>query len=631
MCGFAGFINCNRNNITETLFNMTDEINHRGPDDEGFGLFSLSNQKYKKINRNNKITNSDFQGGVGFKRLSIIDLSNAGHQPMMSDDGNIIIIFNGEIYNAVEISEKLQKEGCKFKGHSDTEVLLNLYEKKGLKNLLNEIDGMYSIVIIDLKLKRFSLIRDHVGIKPLYYYSKGDIFLFASEVKSFYKHPQFVKVFDKEKLSEFLYYRCLTNNDTMLKNVKQVPPGSVLNINEHGKIEKFKYYTLPIWKKSKKNQQFKFSGIIKESIKSQLISDAPLGCQLSGGIDSSIICKLANEEKINLESFSVIFKDTKYSEEKYINLVKDKLSLKCQKFMISEDFFIDNLEKSTWHLDDPIHHPNSLGILYLTKNASKYVKVLLSGEGADEMFGGYSRFLYSNLPFKFLIKIIRFLNNSMKIPILKNIGYKINEIENFILMSSAGDARDTKKLFPFADLQKTITKRTKIFNENKDDYFLNKCIDYEIKTYLPSLLLRQDKMAMANSLENRVPFLGRKFIEDSRLNLNAESCVSVPYAIPSRYNVMKGTKKPLKKISEIMFGKEFTYRPKQGFGIPIVHFLQNQRLSKNFHDKYKISLIKHTELSSKIIDNVWQSRTKYPEQAFTLLSLGIWLKLNLDN
>lgn len=630
MCGFTGFMSRDRKVDIKTLFNMTDEIDHRGPDDEGFGLFSLSDQSYKTITRNHSYKNNSFQGGVGFKRLSIRDLTSAGHQPMLSDDENVIIVFNGEIYNSKSLSDNLKKNGCVFKGHSDTEVLLQLYIKYGLEYFLSEIDGMYSIAIIDLRLKRLSLIRDHMGIKPLYYYdNQGDI-LFSSEAKSFYKYPYFEKIFNKEKLNEFLYYRCLSNNATMLKNVNQVPPGHVLNINENGEVEKYQYYSLPQWKTTTVNSSEKFNNSIKESVLCQLTSDAPLGCQLSGGIDSSIICKFAKEAKVDLKSFSVIFNDKKYSEEQYIDTVTSALNLENLKFTISENFFIDNLEKSAWHLDDPIHHPNSLGIFYLTQNASKHVKVLLSGEGADEMFGGYSRFLYANLPFKPLIKLLRVVNNFIKIPILSNLGYKYNDVENYVMMSTAGDARVTSNLFPFANIKKVLAERTYIFKNVKNKSFLNRCFDYEIKTYLPSLLLRQDKMAMANSLENRVPFLGRQFIEESRATFNTNNCVSMPFGIPSRFNVMKGTKKPLKILSKSIFGTNFTYRPKQGFGFPLVSLLKTKLLSKKFQKAYKQSLLRHTEIEEKIIDNVWNNREVYPEQAFTLLSLGLWVNLTFD-
>ena len=630
MCGFVGFFNTNTSSNANSLFEMADEINHRGPDDEGFGLFSLSDQVYKEIDRNTCSSNEKFQGGIGFKRLSIIDLSNAGHQPMLSDDGNVIIVFNGEIYNAKSIAKDLMKSGCVLKGGSDTEVLLQLYIQKGLDRMLEIIDGMYSISIIDLKLKRLTLVRDHIGIKPLYLYHNNGNIIFGSEVKSFYKSPYFEKTLDREKLDEFLYFRCLSNNSTMLKDVVQVPPGFVININQDGELEKHQYYYLPSWK-GRGNTNNKFEKVFEESVVNQLTSDAPLGCQLSGGVDSSIICKFAKDEKIDLKSFSVIFNNKKYSEESYIDIVTSTLNLENLKFTISENFFIDNLEKCAWHLDDPIHHPNSLGIFYLTQCASKHVKVLLSGEGADEMFGGYSRFLYANLPFKPLIKLLRVVNNFIKIPILSNTGYKYNDVENYVMMSTAGDARDTSNLFPFANIKKVLAERTYIFKNAKSKSFLNRCFDYEIKTYLPSLLLRQDKMAMANSLENRVPFLGRQFIEESRSTFNANNCVSMPFGIPSRFNVMKGTKKPLKILSNSIFGTNFTYRPKQGFGFPLVSLLKTKILSKKFQTAYKQSLLMHTEIEEKIIDNVWNNREVYPEQAFTLLSLGLWINLTFDN
>jgi asparagine synthase (glutamine-hydrolysing) len=630
MCGFTGFMSLVREIDTQSLFDMTDDIDHRGPDDEGFGLFSLSNQLYKTVDRSETSKDNSFHGGVGFKRLSIRDLSAAGHQPMLSDDKNVIMVFNGEIYNAKEISDRLVKAGSVFKGHSDTEVLLNLYIKHGLDYFLKEIDGMYSIAIIDLKLKRLSLIRDHMGIKPLYYYSNMSDILFSSEAKSFYKYPFFEKVFNEEKLDEFLYYRCLSDNATMLKHVNQVPPGFVLNVDENGKVEKYRYYSLPQWSTKKLSDTASFNESIKSSVLSQLTSDAPLGCQLSGGVDSSVICKFANANKVDLMSFSVIFDDKKYSEESYIDIATSTIGLDNLKFTISEDFFIDNLEKSAWHLDDPIHHPNSLGIYYLTQQASKHVKVLLSGEGADEMFGGYSRFLYANLPFKPIMKLLRLCNKFIKIPVLNNIGYTFNDVENYVLMSTAGDVRDTAKLFPSSNIKKVLADRTSIFNNEGNKSFLQKCIAYELKTYLPSLLLRQDKMAMANSLENRVPFLGRKFIEEARLNLNASHCVSMPFGMPSRFNVMKGTKKPLKMLSESIFGEGFTYRPKQGFGFPLVSLLMNKILSEKFKLAYKPSLLNHTKIEEKTIDNVWGNREVYPEQAFTLLSLGVWVNVTFD-
>ncbi|MCX8484541.1 MAG: asparagine synthase (glutamine-hydrolyzing) [Bacteroidia bacterium] len=629
MCGFVGIVEKSSIVNTRILTQMTDVIKHRGPDDSGMRLFSFDNQLSIET-KPDQLSDGLFNIGLGFRRLSIVELTNLGHQPMISSDGKVSLVFNGEIYNAPYHRYRLINEGYRFNGTSDTEVVLALYILKGLQYLLEVLDGMYSICIVDLSESRIVLIRDHVGIKPLYYYENNSVFLFGSEVKSFFHHPSYDFRVDDSLIPEYLLFRDIADSRTLYKDVNQVPPGHFMIYNKDGSKVLKRYYSLPKWKRKNEvaiNETTDFTSLLRQTVADQLLSDVPVGCQLSGGIDSSLISKLSSESgKFN--TFSVVVDDENLSEEKYIDFVNSALNISGNKFKFTTDFFVQNFSNATYHLDHPITHPNALGILFLAKNTKPFVTVLLSGEGADEMFGGYERYFYANLKPDFLTKMLRGVNAmGVRTPsfISKLGNFPQKELNYVSLCHSGGNVIKNMNCLPHIDFSDALEKRIDIFCTGDKD-FLHRCFDYEFNVFLPSLLNRQDKMTMAHSIENRVPFLGRDFIEKSRSIFTAMDCLNVS----SLYNLRgsrttKTTKIPLKKVSEKYFGSDFTYRAKSGFGFPLLEIIEHPDMKSKYFDSHVNIIYDLTGLTLNEQMKLWKNPSHNMETIYSLIALAEWV------
>ena len=375
MCGFIGLFGDSSNTSLKKIIQMSHLLNHRGPDNESFHYFSLDkNINYSFQKDNFRKEESSLDGYFAFNRLSIQDLSPKANQPMISNSGSVVIVFNGEIYNTVYLKEILLKKGCTFKTTSDTEILLYLYLEFGLDVALEMIDGMYAFSIVDLRNKTISIIRDHAGIKPLYYYFKNNNLIFSSELKVFNCIKELNWELNYEKFSEQILFRNIVGQETLVRNIYQLIPGSykIFSFSENSikqKIEKT-FYNFPEfkqWNKYNKNKVFDLESKFKQIVYSQLVSDVPLGAQLSGGIDSSLVTFFASENKSDIETFSINVNDLNLSEEKYINYVNNIINCKSNIYEISDNEYIDKFDRVTYFLDHPIHHPNTIGLYYLAK------------------------------------------------------------------------------------------------------------------------------------------------------------------------------------------------------------------------------------------------------------------------
>lgn len=628
MCGFVGVINKDERPLDfGVLSSMNNEIIHRGPDDQGYALFDFKG-RYKSINSSRNDLENTFPCGIGFRRLSIQDLTYSGHQPMISEDQNVIIVFNGEIYNAPSLREQLEMTGLEFRGTSDTEVLLNYYTQNGLSKLLDEIVGMFSIFIVDLTHKTSFLIRDHFGIKPLYYNDSENTFLFGSEIKSFLKHPDFHAKLNKEHFAEYLMFRFCAQERTLVQGVKQVKPGHYLEISQNTVIERCYWDVANIIEDPRKSSSDSIESLLKESVKSQLLSDVKVGCQLSGGIDSSLVTVFARKHfNSNMDTFSIVFKDKNYSEEKWIDTVCETTKTRAHKFNLSNDYFWKNLKKASWHLDNPITIPNTLGIFLLAEGAKPHSTVLLSGEGADEVFCGYSRYFdvlnkdhldrrkfYYNLPFIGKRLVSRFNPN--------------NSLEGFFIESSAtaplkqikGILKDTKSL----DL--AIHRREKLFPHKGS--LLQRCSVYDLKTYLIDLLNRQDKMMMAHSVENRVPFLDKELVTRA-LNLDDKEKVDFRFSFLKLSKPSNFTKHILKKIAASVFSHEFVYRSKSGFPIPVREIMFKSDFVEMVENELFPSLEKREVIDMTGVYKMWNNAkesnsSKNLKLLWSIVSFEIW-------
>jgi len=630
MCGIAGYYNVTNFPIATNreIVDMLEVQRHRGPDDSGIVFFNLNTKSKKEVGHKKTVgLDNDFEGVLGFNRLSILDLSYHGHQPMMNADGDVILTLNGEIYNAFDFKEELIKDGFKFKSTSDTEVVLYLYLKYGIDKMLSLLNGMFTIVIVDLRVSEVYIARDRFGIKPMYYFHNKQQFGFSSEIKSFYKIKGFKATLNKELLDEFLIFRN-TRNQTLINEVEILPPGYCLRFNKAGdiRLKQFfdinKYERNDVLKNDVKSLIRDVNTTLRKSIKSQLMSDVKLGFQLSGGVDSSVVTYLANSlaKDKHFESVSIIFDNPVYSEEKYIDQVAEQLDIDAHKFKMDADYYLDHLKKATWHLESPINHPNTVGIYLLSQKAKKHVTVLLSGEGADEVFGGYRRFYdmkfrYGLSFFKRLIKsfpsINKFIREYRNVPMQAVIGSQFMPFEA------------AKKLKPDFDLSKATKPRLDLYNKLKGSVF-DKQVKYEVETYIPDLLIRQDKMSMAHSIENRVPFLDNEVVERS-------------FHYPEDAMIRKDKNREkylLKELASGFFGKDFAYRDKMGFGIPLKDFFKDKKFKEYLINKLLPSIIKREIFSSKELTKLFERidnlTYKEMETLWVIITLELWLREFID-
>ena len=635
MCGIAGYINKKLDLIENTrgIISMLKAQRHRGPDDSGIRVFSLRSGYSEEMSINEPLTvDYTFEGVIGFNRLSILDLTYNGHQPMVSPDNKVLLTLNGEIYNAFDYKSELQKWGYRFRSTTDTEIVLALYLRFGFEGMLSRLNGMFAIVIIDLHKKVVFIARDRFGIKPMYYILNDNTFAFSSELKSFRYIDDFEFQLDEEQLDEYLLFRNSLKG-TFFRDINTLSPGYFLTYtHEKGLVNK-RFFNINDYSRSAKftNGIDVYTRELEEwlskSVKSQLMSDVKLGCQLSGGIDSSLVTWLANKniEKGRFEAVSIIFKDPRFDEEKYIDRVIQELLIPSHRFLLDSDYYISNIEKATWHFESPLNHPNTIAIYKLSQDAKKYVTVLLSGEGADEVFGGYERFYDIAFPYQ-----VKRLFHELK----KNLGHPFDIVDYF--------NHDTRAVMATAFMTPAMAK--KLRNSFKDDRatevrkslyrtlsgsVFDRQVKYEMLSYLPDLLLRQDKMSMAHSIENRVPFLDNEVVEKS-------------FSIPERYLLLRRSpegrnteKYLLKKLTADTFGHNFAFRDKMGFGIPVREFFINPRFRDYLKDKI-LPGIKQRGLFAHSVVSRWLTNIntlKYYELdgLWVIISFEIWASIYLDH
>jgi asparagine synthase (glutamine-hydrolysing) len=638
MCGIAGFYSfhgapADRN----TLKNMLALQRHRGPDDHGMRLFCLNEGRSAAVgNGSSQHDASTFPGALGFNRLSILDLSHQGHQPMANSDQTIFLAFNGEIYNAFDYVKELRSHGFVFRSQTDTEVVLYLYEQYGFAGMLERLNGMFSIVIVDLKRREINIARDHFGIKPFYWCQVGHVLLFASEVKSFLAHPAFHPEIDTAKLDEYLTFRYCSGDRHLLKGVQQLRPGHWLRIGEDG-ITIRRYWEIPDNNDKadlpEREAIDKFDCLLRKSVQRQLLADVKIGCQLSGGTDSSIVSLLARSHfNADMDTFSIIFDDPAYSEERWISRAAIAANASSHRYILTSDAFVSALSAATWHLDQPLNHPNSIGIYLLAKNARSLVTVLLSGEGADELMGGYGRYFDALLkpalqPFTPILQRLPFCGRDVR----RKFGIA-NDIESFITASAYANPLDLKKVKPNFDVREVLELRREIFNEGHSDPLSN-YLKFDMQTYMVDLLVRQDKMTMAHSLENRVPFLDLELVDFVR-SLPADYLVKA--ASPALYfsERSKNTKIILKKLAERTFGKDFVYRPKEGFGLPLASFFATEKFGQIMNDRLIPGMIKRGLFCEEAIKTHWSNarlQKSVPETLWILIAFEMWAETFVDN
>lgn len=555
MCGIVGVVNNSGLDTNETLRVMNDRIIHRGPDDSGESV----------------------AGNFGFamRRLSIIDLAG-GHQPIWTDDG-VGIIFNGEVYNHNLLRDRLIAHGYKFKTNSDTEVILYMYHKYGM-DFVEHLNGMFAIAIVDQRIRRLYLIRDRVGIKPLYYGLINKSFFFASEIKSIYYGANKCLTINMQALSQYLSFRFITGENTIWNQVKKLMPGNYLEYD----LETNTYTTIRYWNylfkstnPDKKRDYIKeFEELLLNSVKKKLlVSDVPVGIMLSGGLDSSVITAMAHELGLeNLYTFSVGFTENyRFNELNYAKMVSERYNTNHNEVSIGKEEVSSFLNDLPYFSDEPLADLASIPLYYITKKASEYVKVVLSGEGGDEVLAGYNfdRLMYFFSVSRLLPNPIKCVSskilNGTPAMLLQNM-YK-NGFNNVWLNSGyymTSDWEDSDKINTEKfNKGETLNSWYSQYNElHPVDQLQNVYFDAWL---VEDLLMKADKMSMANSLELRVPYLDHELVEWA-MDLPVE------YKFGSIFRGFQ-SKRVLRETAIKRLPREIINRPKQGFLVPMYEWL----------------------------------------------------------
>ena len=598
MCGFVGFVDKakNKKNIIREMANL---IKHRGPDSDGYYC--------------------DANVALGFRRLSIIDLNN-GSQPIYNEDNTKVIVFNGEIYNYQELREELVKKGHHFKTKTDTEVLLHGYEEYKEKLLL-KLRGMFAFVIYDTNSKELFAARDFYGIKPFYYYKNDDEFLFSSEIKSFLAHPNFKKELNKEMLEDYLTFQYSVGEDTFFKNVYKLRPGHYLKYKK-GHLEIKKYYELKFESDNTKTLEEWEKGIrehLNDSILAHKISDVEVGSFLSSGVDSSLIATLSDVDK----TFTVGFENKNYSEIDYAKDLSKKIKTNNISKVITKDEYFDAIPKIMYQMDEPLADPSCIALYFVANLASQNLKVALSGEGADEIFGGYNIYSepytwawYYKIPFpvrKLIGNFASLFKHKRGINFLIRRGQKLEEryVGNAFIFNN----KEVKKILAYKPYHNNYQRLTKPYYQKvrkNDDVVKMQYIDFNF-WLIGDILLKADKMSMANSLEVRVPYLDRVLIDYAR-------------HIPTKFKVDKNTtKKAFRKVANEVLEDKVSNKKKLGFPVPIRNWIKED----DIYNKIKLRFEQATDFFNskeiiKLLDDHRLGKYDNSRKIWTIYIFLVW-------
>ncbi|MEQ1948708.1 MAG: asparagine synthase (glutamine-hydrolyzing) [Bryobacteraceae bacterium] len=624
MCGIAGYVETEQSVPTapDVLEQMTRAIRHRGPDAHGIWC-------------NGPVA-------LGHRRLSIVDLSEAGQQPMSNETGNAWIVYNGEIFNHASLRPALERAGHRYRSHTDTETIVHSWEEYG-PECLQQFRGMFAFALWDERAQSLFCARDRLGIKPFYYYWDKKVFVFASEIKALLEHPAVPCVFEDGVLAEYLSFGYTSSDQTMFRGIRKLMPGHWLRLQLDSKVPKLEIHRY--WDvraatdsgtpASEQDWIAECRRRLEETVRMRLMSDVPLGVFLSGGVDSSAIAALTkrftNGEPV--KTFSVGYQEAQYSELGYARQVAQSIGSDHREVVIGMDEFLDALPRLIWHEDEPISWPSSVSLYFVSRLAAEDVTVVLTGEGSDELFGGYERYRH-------------YLLSQWILPFYRGIPGPIRQgLRNAIAKSNvvSGDLR--------RKLQHTVLGRCdsveSLFLDNfygafsgdalthmlrqpagADPYrsfhaywdegrpALERMLYADQKTYLVELLMKQDQMSMANSIESRVPFLDHTFVEFA---------AGVPDALKIRGSEQKYI---LKRAVEGLLPKEIIYRKKMGFPTPLRDWLRQPKaaplLDMLTHSRGLVGEYLRPEAVQRLVDQHRAGLEDGTDRLWRLINLELW-------
>ncbi|MCU1295981.1 MAG: asparagine synthase (glutamine-hydrolyzing) [Acidobacteriaceae bacterium] len=632
MCGIAGVVNFSREHQVDAAVvrRMCAAMVHRGPDDEG-------------VYAQDRV-------GIGMRRLSIIDVVH-GHQPLSNEDGSLWIVFNGEIYNHAALREQLIARGHRFSTHCDTEAIVHLYEEYG-RDCVQHLRGMFAFAIWDTKKRRLFIARDRLGIKPLYYRHTPESFLFGSEIKVVLAHPGVRAEFHRASLPEYLAFGYLSGEQTFYEGIRKLMPGHTLELEDNGELHIEPYWDLHVVKDHDGHSESyyveKYRELLEQAVSSHLMSDVPLGVFLSGGIDSSAVAALMTKiRKAPVETFSVGYSENTYSELPFARTVAQHINSIHHEVLVSRHDFFDSLAKLIWQEDEPVVWPSSVALYFVARLASQHVKVVLTGEGADETLGGYSRYaftlknaamdrVYRRLTPSMLRRGIR--NSLANSPLIsaalrRKLSHTFVALEGedwasfyFDNFFSAFNSKRQEDLLA-SEFKQELTEGAAYRNvlkywEQSSGDMLHRLLYTDIKTYLVELLMKQDQMSMAASIESRVPFLDHVLLEFAT-------------NIPRRFQLHGLTGKHiLKKAVKDLLPHSILYRPKLGFPTPWSRWLAGAQI-----DSIESMLLESRSMDrgffkSDAIEHLFnEHRAKshdHYDRIWRLLNLELWHRVCLE-
>lgn len=626
MCGIVGIINKDGSPVNFSLLSqMAEKISHRGPDEEGHLI----------------------EGPVGLyhKRLAIIDLVS-GQQPMTS--GPATILFNGAIYNYKELRNSLKKRGHTFITQSDTEVILHMYLEYG-PEFVSQLNGMFAFLIYDREQKRIVVARDHFGIKPLYFYYNKDCLIFASEIKAILRHPSVKIEPNYESIQEYLIFQYVLNEETFFKGVRKLLPGHYQIID----LESFQRRTVKYWEldftvdthHTEEDFTYKLRELLEDTVSIQMRSDVPLGVYLSGGIDSSIVALLVSKKYSGrLKTFTGAFQEgPDFNETIFAKEVAQVCNAEMFEIYPSEKEFIDLLPKLIYYMEEPMAGPGLFPQYMVSRLAAEQVKVVLGGQGGDEIFGGYARYVIAYLEQALKGSIFEMNDEGEHIVSLKSILPKLPSLKQYIPMlrrfwkedlfesmdqryfriidRTEGDRDILNKEFKESfDLDRIFSRFQKIFNHPNTLSYYNKMVHYDMTASLPALLHVEDRVTMAVSLESRVPMLDHRIVDlitsmPPRMKFNGAEM---------KYILKRATK-------DLLPSKIIRRRDKMGFPVPL-HLWARNCLRKFCQDTLLSPTCRdHGIFNLDCVEELIDHEEAYGRRLWGLLNLELWFKQFIDN
>src|SRR6202167_2551232 len=629
MCGICGIFypDPRRHAERDTLAAMNAQIVHRGPDDDGFFV----------------------EGNVGLamRRLSIIDLET-GHQPISNEDHRLWIVYNGEIYNHQQLRAELQARGHQYRTRSDTETILHLYEEYGAE-CVKHLRGMFAFAIWDRRERRLFIARDRLGIKPLYYRYDAGTFLFGSEIKTILAYPGVKAEFNRGTLAEYLAFGYLSGAETMYSGIQKLPPGHTLAIGEHGQLTIARYWDLSVTAdpdpKPREYYVKTYRELLEQCVSSHLLSDVPLGVFLSGGLDSSAVAALTTKiRREPIETFAVGYGEEAFSELPYARQRAQHIGSRHHEVLLNREEFFAALPALIWHEDEPIVWPSSVSLYFVARLARERVKVVLTGEGSDETLGGYTRYAWT-LANSRMDGVCRSLTPAFSRQWIRDgIGSGVlpsglrRKLEHtFVgrdgaswpsfyfdnIYSAFSAAEQGELLTPRArELSGDAYAGSMAYWDKSSGDLLHRLLYTDIRTYMVELLMKQDQMSMAASIESRVPFLDHVLVEFTA-------------RIPSQYSVRGlAGKFILKSAVEDLLPRDIVYRQKMGFPTPWAYWIagpQLDHLERMLLEPRSIArgLLKRDAVQ-KLFAEHRACRRDNGDRIWRLLNLETWQRVFLD-